>query len=779
MGFQIENGILEKYKEEPGVTDVVIPDSVTRIGKCAFRECNNLTHITIPENVTSIGNYAFQGCGSLTNITIPESVTFIGIEAFEGCKNLTGVVIPESITRIGEAAFYGCEGLANDSGLVAVNGTVHWCRRDVTDVTIPESVTSIGGQAFNGCGSLTSVTIPNGVTRIGNSAFEGCKNMTSVTIPESVTSIGSGAFYRCGSLTSVAIPEGVTSIGDHAFWNCENLTVVTIPESVTRIEGGAFWNCKSLTSVTIPEGVTSIGSWAFAGCRSLTSVSIPKSVEYIENYAFNGCSSLTSVMLGGTDAADGSASPGTMALQGHAFTNCFALKHITLANLSIDCQSWKCVFEGCNFVDRSAQVDVTVIGRMTESTNDLLYRANGVARIFSPDTPLSEISAKRKAALAYLETPNAYSPDAAEDYCKYIAGQPKWALPYIFRQDRADLLEALAAKKNIKASNIDQMYLEPAMAANALQCVAFLLNWKGTHVTRAQQDKLWERELMKDPYNREDMAKLWSWEKLDDGTLRLTRYKGTDTHVEIPDHIGTATVSRLDDLFAPKTERGGKKVNAAVLNAVSSVAIPDSITVHSRTFRGCKGLADQNGFIILRNVLYDYIGTASKVTIPHGVVAIDRAFGNDPEYLHFNHKLRQVEIPETVVEIGAGAFRNCVELKKVILHTGLQRIGAGAFDYCRNLTDIVLPDSVTEVGEDAFMYCKSLTSIVLPEGIPSLARYVFGYCESLKSVTIPKSVTTIARSAFSHCRGFVICAPAGSYAETYAKKNSIPFQALD
>lgn len=576
------------------------------------------------------------------------------------------------------------------------------------------------------------------------------------------------------SVTDVVIPEGVTRIGNQAFWGCKSLTSITIPEGVTSIGNSAFGNCVSLTGITIPEGVTDIKQSAFSRCGALTDLAFPKSMGCIESYAFKDCSSLTSVTFGG-----GPASPGLTVIEGLAFTGCSALKHITVENTSIGCHREEFVFYGYNFVDHSAQVDAVVIGRMTESTNELLYQAKGIARIFSPDMPISEISAKRKAALAYLETPNAYSPDVAEGYRKYIAGQPKWALPYIFRQDRADLLEAFAAGKKIKASNIDQMYLEPAMAANALQCVAYLLNWKGTHVTSAQQDKLWERELMKDPCNREDMAKLWSWEKLDDGTLRLTRYKGTDTHVEIPDHIGTATVSRLDDLFAPKTERGGKKVNAAVLNAVSSVAIPDSITVHSRTFRGCKGLADQNGFIILRNVLYDYIGTASKVAIPHGVVAIDRAFGNDPEYLHFNHKLRQVEIPETVVEISTGAFQNCAELKKVILHAGLQRIGVDAFHYCPNLTDIVLPDSVTEIGEGAFMDCKSLTSIVLPEGVPSLARYVFGYCESLKSVTIPQSVTAIARSAFSHCRGFVICAPAGSYAETYAKKNSIPFQALD
>ena len=32
MGFTIENGVLKDYTEELGVTEVAIPDSVTRIG---------------------------------------------------------------------------------------------------------------------------------------------------------------------------------------------------------------------------------------------------------------------------------------------------------------------------------------------------------------------------------------------------------------------------------------------------------------------------------------------------------------------------------------------------------------------------------------------------------------------------------------------------------------------------------------------------------------------------------------------------------------------------
>lgn len=61
--FVIEKGVLKKYTGPGG--DVVIPDGVTRIGKEAFKECENLTGIVIPDSVTSIGREAFYYCSNL------------------------------------------------------------------------------------------------------------------------------------------------------------------------------------------------------------------------------------------------------------------------------------------------------------------------------------------------------------------------------------------------------------------------------------------------------------------------------------------------------------------------------------------------------------------------------------------------------------------------------------------------------------------------------------------------------------------------------------------
>ena len=100
-GFEVRNGVLVKYHEPNGVTRVIVPSGITKIGQRAF-ECCSMIEVIIPEGVTEIGECAFQDCSSLRSVKLPKSLKRIGDYAFYCCLDLTYLKIPDNIEFIGE-----------------------------------------------------------------------------------------------------------------------------------------------------------------------------------------------------------------------------------------------------------------------------------------------------------------------------------------------------------------------------------------------------------------------------------------------------------------------------------------------------------------------------------------------------------------------------------------------------------------------------------------------------------------------------------------------------
>lgn len=84
----------DEYKKAI-VEELIIPDSVTQIGRSAFGGCSSLQSIVIPDSVTHIARWAFSDCRSLQSIVIPNSVTRIEGSVFYGCSSLQSIIIPK------------------------------------------------------------------------------------------------------------------------------------------------------------------------------------------------------------------------------------------------------------------------------------------------------------------------------------------------------------------------------------------------------------------------------------------------------------------------------------------------------------------------------------------------------------------------------------------------------------------------------------------------------------------------------------------------------------
>ena len=122
------------------------------------------------------------------------------------------------------------------------------------------------------------------------------------------------------------------------------------------------------------------------------------------------------------------------------------------------------------------------------------------------------------------------------------------------------------------------------------------------------------------------------------------------------------------------------------------------------------------------------------------------------------------------------------QIESVTLSEGIVTIcgdqwHAGAFCNCESLKEVNLPNTLVEIGMCAFSGCGSLSEIIIPANVKSIGPQSFQNCIGLSRIAIPGKVKKIGKNTFANCPKLVIYGSAGSYAESYATENSIPFVA--
>ena len=258
---------------------------------------------------------------------------------------------------------------------------------------------------------------------------------------------------------------------------------------------------------------------------------------------------------------------------------------------------------------------------------------------------------------------------------------------------------------------------------------------------------------------------------------RAFQYCGSLTSIDIPasvTSIGESAFfccSSLMSVTIPGSVISIGDSAFAYCNTLTNVTISDGVTtIEGSAFAYCTSLTSidiPNSVTSIGASAFEYCESLTSIDIPGSVISIgDSAFA-------YCNTLTNVTISDGVISIGNWAFDYCNSLASVDIPDSVTNIGYMAFAHCITLTSVSIPDSVTSIESSAFYYCTSLTSVDIPDSVTTIGDNAFGSCYSLTSVTIPSSVTTIGDYAFDGCD--TIYGYAGSYAETYAQENGIPF----
>ena len=100
------------------------------------------------------------------------------------------------------------------------------------------------------------------------------------------------------------------------------------------------------------------------------------------------------------------------------------------------------------------------------------------------------------------------------------------------------------------------------------------------------------------------------------------------------------------------------------------------------------------------------------------------------------------------------------------------------YRYNSQIKTVKIESGVTSIGDYAFYGMPAMKEIVIPDGVKTIGAYAFKNCTALESITIQNKETEIDIKAFKDCPKLSIYGYAGSSAEAYAKKYSIPFITL-
>ena len=716
-------------------TTLVLPDTVTKIGRLVFYKNTKLKTFAVPQRVVSIGASAFEECTSLDNLTFEgeEDNENLNIEerAFYGCKALTQLTLSENVRYIGKFAFGGTSTLMKLTTLtVNSNGNVKFENGAFAQIERDSATGAILGPSAT---TITTLNIGAGLTNVDISAvFDGSsaklqtinvdenntyyyqgeddviydKNLDAAgkniptkilyfpvnkdgeyVIPNTVNKIGSNTFISRKKLQKIVIGNNVTSIGDYAFRGCTGLTDIvwggaavgemTNPLTIGRY---AFQDCK-FDSFELPYRTQYLGDGAFYGCEFETFT-----FEYgvwnleIGAQAFKGCEYLKEIEI----------PEGVVALGDGAFMACTSLERVKFPASLERIGSW-IKTGGEDGENATYTFDSMNLFKFSSAINDRLY-----------------ISGECKSLV---------SVEVAEGNKRYASRDGLLYGKYIAAEDTTD------SETKPNDGDLTILYFCP-MAKEGKVTLPITL-----------------REIYKEAF------------ACNTGVTAIDFEEGEGSGAF---SIGSNALYNAKLLTSFTLPSGMEKIEAGLFRGcagLTQITIPNTVnTIAAGAFEGCTGLTtltfeagnDENALTIEDGKTTGTSSGSSSTTTYIGAFGYySSTSGSGSSTTNYScNSLVSVTLPKRLTYLGAYAFAYCSGLKTVDFgaDSNLSVIGDGAFygsalekveigatvtaDETTGVTTIALPSRLTEIRAQAFDGVKfpEKTEIVIPATVTA-----FGY----------------------------------------------------
>ncbi len=706
-----------------GLTSLILPNSITSIGKDALNGCSGLDQITIPNSVASIGDWAFEYC-SLTDVTIPNSVITMGEGVFSNCVKLSSVTLSNSLQSISRKTFQYCSSLTN--------------------VEVPESVASIKYAAFRECENLKTVSIPGSVTLIEQEAFEWCENLESVYVYAQTPSVVGSSYSfsdKTKSTGTLFVLPGLKGIYQNAeVWNefahVEEMPGVYLPEGDTIKLNSTAQTLQSEVAANVAWSAGSDAEWLIInpttdnflkyevsentlneeriGQITLTAEGVdPKIIKVIQS----GQNSLTlEVNQAGTLSS----------LLTTQQKNNIA-KLIVTGN--IDARDFKTIRDempGLTDVDLSGASIMAYSGSGGTGYNVSEYPLNVVPeRAFSGSSKLLSLFLPKSAI-------------AIDDYAlQACGGLVSVRIPSSVETIGEGAFEGCGKLASFYAYPAEPANLEEYVfsGVNTSSCTLFVpFGCIGVYENAGEWDKFNHMEEMPGFTFSDDTLRFeTAGQKQVELKTNTTWFVGTeDSWITFSPSGGNSNAQ----LTVTVGENSGTESRTGKLNISSPYADSKEITII------------QSGKVTELTIHVDVPGTLGSLLVNVSTENILKlTITGNIDFRDFKTLankmlfLEEIDLSSVTIAAYSGSEGNYPA----------NELPAYAFTECYNIKNVILPENLISIGERALAERTQLTSVTFYQSLTTIGTMAFQGCQNLSSINIPSTVTSIEVRAFEDC----------------------------